>query len=99
MTTRGCYDFADHVDAMGSPFAGDPTIGPWRVLAINIILRAARDAKSGNGYAASARKWLLLETKSRDWCEFLLMELGLEPEAVADRVRDLPDLTQPALEL
>lgn len=67
----------------------------YRRLAAAVIYRAVLDARSGNGHAAGARRWLT----SDPWAGELLGSLGLDRRRVADWVNGLEPLTQLALDL
>ena len=62
----------------------------YRRLAAAIIRRAVLDARSGNGRAASARRWLV----SSPWCTDLLDALDIDRGAALAWVRELPNLVQ-----
>ena len=67
----------------------------YRRLAAAILRRAALDARSTNGRAASARRWLVADP----WAGDLLDALDLDPGWVRRWVDGLPELRQPALKL
>ena len=68
----------------------------YRRLAAAVIWRAALDAKSGNGHAVEARRWLV----SSPWCTDLLAWVAPDLAVnVAAWVGDLPEVAQSALEL
>jgi hypothetical protein len=65
----------------------------YRRLACAILYRAVLDARSGNGQAAWARRWL-----ARDpWAGDLLDALGYDRRVVRQWVQELKPLEQPAL--
>lgn len=66
---------------------------PHRRLAAAIILRAIRDARSGNGHAAEARRWLASDPLAAD----LLDALDIRRERVTAWVEGLGPVLQPAL--
>jgi len=70
-----------------------PSTLAFRRLAAAVLLRAARDARDGNGHAADARSWL-----ADDGAD-LADQLGLPPERVTAWVDGLPILVQPVLGL
>jgi hypothetical protein len=74
---------------------GRPTAvyDPHRRLAAAIVLRAVRDARSSNGYAAEARRWLLSDPLAAD----LLDYLDLGQSKLTAWVEGLEPLRQPAL--
>jgi hypothetical protein len=59
------------------------------------MVRAVKDAGSGNGYAAEARSWLL----SSPFAAYLLDVVGLDRDTVHQWVLELEPLCQPALPL
>jgi hypothetical protein len=69
--------------------------GAWRRLAAAIIARAVKDARSGNGYAAEARSWLL----SSPLAAYLLDVVEVDRGRVYRWVCELEPLYQPALPL
>jgi hypothetical protein len=71
------------------------TDGGWRRLAAAILVRAAKDAQSRDGYAAEARYWLL----SSPWAIYLMDMMELDRSLVRRWVLDLKPLRQPALPL
>ena len=71
----------------------DPETLAARRLTAALLLRAARDARSGNGYAAEARDWLADEGAD------LATWLDLDAGRVIRWVDALPVLVQPGLGL
>lgn len=71
----------------------DPILFAHRRLAAAILLLAARDARSGNGYAAEARLWLLCDPLAG----VLLDSLELDRQRVGKWMGKLEPLAQPAL--
>lgn len=69
----------------------NPSLVAYRRLACAILVRAARDARSGNGCASEARDWLAGEGAD------LAEQLDIAPSRVAAWVDDLRTLAQPAL--
>lgn len=71
----------------------DPTAHQWRRLAAAVLRRAVLDARSDNGTAAEARRWL----PGDPFCLYLLDAVDLDRQTVAAWVSELPELAQPAL--
>jgi hypothetical protein len=67
----------------------------WRRLAAAIVKRAVLDARSGNGAAAEARRWLASDPRAG--C--LLDAMDISQERVTAWVSELPPVAQSALPL
>ena len=62
---------------------------PCREIAIAIVARAVKDAKSRNGHALEARRWLMFHPWAADLCNWL----DIDRENVKDWVLSLPPLS------
>jgi hypothetical protein len=67
----------------------------YRRLAAAILVRAALDARGGNGHAAQARRWLVSSPWAGDLLAWVAPDLAIN---VAAWVGDLPEVAQPALD-